>query len=531
MIAPDNKYKQAWNVFIFFLTVLAAVEIPLRLVLGYTVSGAWRLLDFAITASFCLDLVLNFLSADTIGGKLVQNPRRIARHYLSGWFIVDFLAAFPFELIFTGPMAALTGGARVLRLFRLFRLTRLARFMQRMAREDIISLPVLRMLFLTFWVLLIAHWTACGWIALGGVPDVTDSLSVYIEALYWSITTITTIGYGDITPDGNAQMVFTMFIQLIGAATYGYVIGNIASLMANIDVSRAQYLEKMEKVSTFMRFRKIPAALQEQIRNYYTYLWESRRGYDESQVLADLPAPLETRVAMYLNRGVIEKVPIFEDANEDLISRICLRLRAEVFTPGDYIFRKGEIGSRMYFISRGSVDVVSENGREIHATLREGNFFGEIALLMSQPRTASIRAMDYCDVYSLDKEQFESIMRDFPDVLQRIRQRALERQAQVEERAEEHEVERLRQVPPVQVENLYVQSGKGGPLLSWSPVNDAAVYQVMRLDQGMHRWRNINACVQNNHYLDIPASGQPAYYRVRAVNQAGTGAWSEVVAV
>jgi len=392
LIDPDHNLKQTWDGWIAALTIFASVELPLRFVIKYEMPLWLFTIDRIIVASFLLDIVLNFFTKIYIGGKPVTNKRRIALEYLKTWFIIDFIAAFPFDL-FVGPgLIKLTDATRILRLLRLLRLTRLAQVMQKIGRADIINTSVLRMIFFTFWMALIMHWSACIWMALGGNAAETPESYRYLRSLYWSVTTITTIGFGDITPQNGPQTIFTILIELLGAGMYGYVIGNIASLLANIDVARANWLEKMEKINYFMRYRQIPLDIQENIRNYYSYLWESRRGYDESHILEDLPSSLRLQVAMFLNRNIIEKVPIFKGASDELIRQIIMNLRPVVYTPGDFIFRKGDVGTSMYFISKGTVEVVSEDGRNVFATLHEGNFFGEIALLLKQPRTASIRA-------------------------------------------------------------------------------------------------------------------------------------------
>ena len=74
----------------------------------------------------------------------------------------------------------------------------------------------------------------------------------------------------------------------------------------------------------------------------------------------------------------------------------------------------------MFFISSGSVDVVSEDGKTIYTTLIDGNFFGELSLLLEQPRIASIRATGFTHLYTLDKKPFERVLLQYPDLKQQI---------------------------------------------------------------------------------------------------------------
>jgi voltage-gated potassium channel len=185
----------------------------------------------------------------------------------------------------------------------------------------------------------------------------------------------------------------------------------------------------MEKLATFLKYRHIPNALQRRIYDYYSYLWENRMGYDESAVLSGLPPSLQAEVSLLLKREFIEKVPFLKGGSLELIRDIAFQLRPVIFTPGTYIFRAGAIGRHMYFISHGTVEVISPDGRTIMRTLTDGDLFGEMALLFSQPRSATVRATDYCDLYTLDKDTFKDVLSHYPDFSRYIEEIAENRRA------------------------------------------------------------------------------------------------------
>ncbi len=117
-----------------------------------------------------------------------------------------------------------------------------------------------------------------------------------------------------------------------------------------------------------------------------------------------------------LNRETLAKVPLFGGAEPVLLASLIMALKSVVFQPGDIVIRKGEIGRELYLISQGEVEVVDDAGHVV-ATLGEGNFFGEISLLTSAPRNATVRAKSYCDFFMLDKSDFMRVLRDRPQFL------------------------------------------------------------------------------------------------------------------
>lgn len=437
LLKPDSKFRTTWDVIVIGVMIVAAIQVPLSLVIDIKFNAVFLCIYITYFLVFSSDIYVQFNTGFYRAGKLVTSKREIAVRYFKGWFLIDFLTAIPFELIalslpvyFNTEMPdTIEQGIKYLnpRIIRLFGLIRLAHmgqlfsFMRVWQHANKFNPSILRMSFSLFWLGMIAHWIALGWIALGKTDPALSAHVNYLRAFYWTSTTLTTIGYGDITPSTSWQMVYTIFVQLLGAGMFGYMIGNIASLLANVDISRTQFQERLEKLSNFMRSRSIPGNLQERIRAYHYYLWDTRRGSDEEEVLNQLPHNLRVEVALVLNSEIIQKVPLFQGAGEQLIRQIVLNLKPLLVLPGDIIFRKGEIGNEMYFISKGSVEIIDETSGDVYATIADGQFFGEIALLMSSPRTATVRAKDYCDLYVLDQITFERILEHYPEFAAQIR--------------------------------------------------------------------------------------------------------------
>ncbi|OQY35634.1 MAG: hypothetical protein B6241_00130 [Spirochaetaceae bacterium 4572_59] len=441
VINPDYRRKIMWDSFILLITIAITIIVPLITVYRIPMTGWLFLFDFFITMVFILDIYLESHTGIYEQREYRDNLETIRNEYKRTAMPIDILAALPLYMIltlFNSPL--ILEIAIYANLFRLVKLFRVRRTISRIRNSKKMNPSFIRMALLIFWILIAAHLISCGWIYItGGLGDAAR-LNRYIVAFYWTVTTLTTIGYGDITPDqtNNAQIMFIVVIELIGAGMYGFIIGNISNIIANIDIAKSQYQEKMEKVSTFMKYKHIPVDLKDKINDYYDYLWKSRRGYDESSILMDLPKPLQTSVSLFLNREIIQKVPLFEGTSEEFIKDIILNLKPIVFTPDDYVFIKGEIGYEMYFISRGSIDVVSEDEQIVYATLGAGSFFGEIALLFSAPRNATIKAREYCDCYSLKKDTFDEILGRFPEFAKRISKEAGIRRAETEKKQQDN---------------------------------------------------------------------------------------------
>lgn len=535
IIEPDGRLRKNWDMVVLVVTIYSAITVPLIIV--FKIFGSvYDILSISmVTLIFFADVVINFYTAVPGKGNLIYNRRYISRSYLRSWFIIDLIAAFPMPLLgLIFPAAGIAGVFIILRLNRLLKLLRIGKSLKRLSGPRM-NPAIFRLVLLVFWIMMAAQTIACGWIIMTGNPGGLTPFALYIRAFYWTTTTLTTIGYGDVIPNGTSQTIYVILIEIIGAGMYGLIIGNIANLIANIDVAKAQHREKMEKLNTFLRYRNIPLNLSRKINDYFEYLWQTRRGYEESDVLKDLPPSLKTWVALFLNKEVIEKVPLFEGASQEFIKETILNLTPVVFTPGDYIVTAGEVGYDMFFISKGTVDVVSSDGATTYATLSDGQFFGEIALLLSMPRTASIIARDYCDLYRLDKETFDSILGRYPDFVATIRELAEKRRnelntAKIKKEKKDAGKEKKEHNVPEKITGVSAKESGSVVMLNWKSVDNFGHYEIARRKHGAKKWGFLEKNLRTTRYTDRNYEKiKNPEYRVRAVNVSGPGPWSDIV--
>lgn len=411
-ILTNIYFIRAWNTFVAIITIILAVIIPIEAAAHIWDYEVLMLESTFVTIIYTLDIAYNIFIA-----KQRQNTFRLdenfhLKQYFRKWFIFDLLAVLPFGL-FHQP-------------YRLIRLAKLIPvfYKLRLARLRILAFTNQLLLINLFLVLgLVTHWIACGWLVIRGFDLEKDLVENYVNALYWSITTITTVGYGDVVPLTYIEKIYAFSTMLVGLGIFGYFIGYITSILSKKDPAREHYLQNIEQLSLFVKYRSLDLTLQRRIHDYYTYKWQRRLGFDEQSFLEGLPPGLKMEVALHLKKDVIESIPLFREAPQSLIEAIALHLQPVVCTPGDYVFKVGEEANEMYFIVQGKVKILARDGKEI-AFLQSGDFFGEISLFKKRTRTASVRAESYCDLYRLSRVAYDRVISKYPGVSGKIEKEA-----------------------------------------------------------------------------------------------------------
>ena len=406
----NNLSNLIWNAIVALAAGALAIFIPLDIIYNLRPEFNFILFSLVVTLIFAIDIVYKLFYHNRILDLEFDEPINI-NEYLKKLFVFDLIAVVPFGLLFDNSY---------MQLLNLVKLINIAVEMRHIRRREIRHVNTFSLLFFGYWIIQIAHWVACIWLSIRGFDHNAPFIDSYLKSIYWAVTTITTIGYGDITPTTNSQIVFTIFVEIIGVGTYGYLIGKMASFFTKKDPAKTRYLANMEELSTLVKLRTIPRDLQRRIRNYHTYMYNQRLGYDEISFLDKLPESLKVELSLCLKEDLINKITLFRSQEENFLKDVAMHLIPLVLTPGDYVFREGEEALNMYFVVHGELIVLKGRDETAISALHQGDFFGEIALFKDMPRTASVRAISYCDLYKLSRDQFELILMNHPGVREEV---------------------------------------------------------------------------------------------------------------
>jgi hypothetical protein len=401
-----NTKEFLWLAIIFWAASFTAIEAPFSFVFKTKIQTWQLVIDAIISLLFMADLIYHLKESKAAKSKkdvhVVQKKWTIVF-----MFAVDILSCIPFDLL-----SHFLGHQEFFVAFRFMRMIRIVKIYTLI--ENITIVPFLfKIQSIAFGCLMVVNWIACGWIYIYPRTEEIDITSYYIKSFYWALTTLTTIGYGDIVPQNNAGRIFTCFIMIIGVGMYGIVIGNISRMLASADRYKEQSREKINDLLMFMKHYKIPEKLQQATINHYAHLYSKRLSDNDEKIIADLPHALQQEMQIYMKIKLISSIPIFNGCSSECLKDVSIHLEQIYSSPGDMIIKIGDIGEEMFIIAHGNVDIILNGGDRV-ATLHDGQIFGEIALLKETTRTANVQSQDYCDLFKLTKKSFNDIVERYP---------------------------------------------------------------------------------------------------------------------
>ncbi|XP_006044187.2 potassium voltage-gated channel subfamily H member 6 [Bubalus bubalis] len=446
-----SPFKAVWDWLILLLVIYTAVFTPYSAAFllsdqdesqrgdcGYTCSPL-TVVDLIVDIMFVVDIIINFRTTYVnTNDEVVSHPRRIAVHYFKGWFLIDMVAAIPFDLlIFRTGSDETTTLIGLLKTARLLRLVRVARKLDRYSEY---GAAVLFLLMCTF--ALIAHWLACIWYAIGNVerpylePKIgwLDSLGAqlgkryngsdpasgpsvqdkYVTALYFTFSSLTSVGFGNVSPNTNSEKVFSICVMLIGSLMYASIFGNVSAIIQRLYSGTARYHTQMLRVKEFIRFHQIPNPLRQRLEEYFQHAWSYTNGIDMNAVLKGFPECLQADICLHLHRALLQHCPAFHGASKGCLRALAVKFKTTHAPPGDTLVHLGDVLSTLYFISRGSIEILRDD--VVVAILGKNDIFGEPVSLHARPgkSSADVRALTYCDLHKIQRADLLEVLDMYP---------------------------------------------------------------------------------------------------------------------
>ncbi|XP_058797652.1 potassium voltage-gated channel protein eag [Phymastichus coffea] len=439
-------FKAIWDWIILCLTFYTAIMVPYNVAFKNKTSEDVFLLvvDTIVDVIFFIDIVLNFHTTFVgAGGEVVSDPKVIRMNYLKSWFIIDLLSCLPYDVFnaFDHDEDGIGSLFSALKVVRLLRLGRVVRKLDRYLEYGAAMLILL----LCFYML-VAHWLACIWYSIGrsdadaGVQyswlwklaNVTQSpysyhwtnastasfelvagpsrRTMYVTALYFTMTCMTSVGFGNVAAETDNEKIFTICMMIIAALLYATIFGHVTTIIQQMTSATAKYHDMLNNVREFMKLHEVPKALSERVMDYVVSTWAMTKGLDTDKVLNYCPKDMKADICVHLNRKVFNEHPAFRLASDGCLRALAMHFTMSHSAPGDLLYHTGESIDSLCFIVTGSLEVIQDD--EVVAILGKGDVFGDSFWKDNAvgQSAANVRALTYCDLHTIKRDKLLEVL-------------------------------------------------------------------------------------------------------------------------
>ncbi|KAK2580594.1 hypothetical protein KPH14_007716 [Odynerus spinipes] len=379
-----------------------------------------------------LDIIGNCITGyhDKNDALVELRPSKIFKKYVKGYFVSDVLSSLPYDHI-TLKWRKLPGkdSYHSITLINILPFLKLARYPTLNANIfqlfqyftiEYFYYQLTTTLLLGFYLII---WFSCLCYLLPvlslhflNIPstECDDCWMVGIEkeglafrfqhALFIVLENLLASGYGVFPPKTDIHIILNTVLMIFGR------------IRASSDAAEIKFQEIISQVEAYTRQKQLPLQMKNRLLAYYERLRDE--------------------IAMKSCRRLVENVTLFRDLPQEVLKSIVKNLKFELYLQNDVIVRSGTHGDCMFFLSTGTVAVLTPTGKEV-CHLDDGAHFGEVALLVpDQKRVATVIAIEVCEVYRLDRKDFRKcvvVHSELFATIERIATERIEKTVMVEE--------------------------------------------------------------------------------------------------
>jgi CRP-like cAMP-binding protein len=409
LILPNDVPKQIWDTYMTFLVIFISFVVPYRVAFITEDEGIsnWDITMIIIDSCFAVDIVLNFFTAYINDNKeYVLDRKLIIRHYLLTWFFLDVVSCIPFNLILdVNNYNSLARVSRLPRLYKVIRIIRLTR-MLKIAKEksklskylnEVLSFSIgfERFVFFLAFMVIFVHLAAWFYFFIGSIEsDERDAwyftrnlqddsnFDLYITCLYFVFTTITTVGFGDISGGTNSERIFCAFLMIFGVLAFSFTTSSLSTLITNMDSRNAKLKTRLAQLNSLNSKYNLNLRLYHKLEKVLKFD-HSKHEQFEVGFLNDIPQRLRVELSLHMYQKYIKKLPFLQEKNGHFIAFVCPMLVPQFVPEKEIIYKEGDPVNEVYFLLSGKVGMVLnvESKQHVFMYIEEGHYFGEIDLL------------------------------------------------------------------------------------------------------------------------------------------------------
>lgn len=226
----------------------------------------------------------------------------------------------------------------------------------------------------------------------------------YVTAIYWSIVTLTTTGYGDLHAENPREMLFDIFYMLFNLGLTSYIIGNMTNLVVHWTSRTRTFRDTIRAASEFAKRNQLPLRIQDQMLAHVCLKFNTE-GLKQQETLNGLPKAIRSSIAHHLFFPIVQSAYLFRGVSYDLIFQLVPEMEAEYFPPKEDVILQNETPTDMYILVSGAVDLIAkvDGLDQVNGKAVTGEIFGEIAVLCGRPQPFTVRTSEVSELLRLNR--------------------------------------------------------------------------------------------------------------------------------
>ncbi|KAL4481511.1 hypothetical protein ABPG74_007600 [Tetrahymena malaccensis] len=433
---PSSKLIKAWDSILAVLIMLFTLLLNLQLFFGMDITNFYLLYDVMINFSI-IDIFVELNTGVVQKGNVINDRQFILKSYITNIFFFDLLGnisiiLFVFNLENSDYLKLLIN---ILFLFKWVKIKKILKeatyyFSYEKNHKNLVDL-----LKLLFFVIGICHIFCLFWHGLGQLSinrgesnnwikskNLVDASTYerYIYSFYFLAVTMATVGYGDITPQNDLEVLFTAITIFVTCIVYAFSINTIGSIIENIEKKDKKYKENLQIIHGVMREENVSRELKIKISNYVEYLYKESNEIQKKQenlIINKLSTKLRNDLTLEIQGKYLNDIPLFKNIKEkDKVTSI---MEEQLFSPGEIIFKQDELDDcSIYYIVKGSVAILySQNNKHredlVISLKNKSEYFGEHSFISGIPRSLSAKATDFCRIYKISRQRFQQVIKQY----------------------------------------------------------------------------------------------------------------------
>lgn len=471
ILLPGSQYRLMWDSLMVVATALATTLMPLSLMYWTTESvdgdradilssGLVAVVLHTVDVLWVLDVVVNLRTGHTSQGRLVRSPRLIFMNYARTWLVMDLATAWPAIFV---PRHALVG----LRIVKLLRLVHLTYAIEKLCGE-LRSLPLM-VLKVALMIFLPVHVLACAWratrsssslsaaalLSTCGGKDLSTAPEAcmptwqrYMQDAYWVVMTLTTVGFGDIHPDGADGRVLSICVMLMAPFFNGTIVSFLTHFSRRLFNDEVQ--REVSEAMRFLRRRDVPSELRRRVEHCLRCRLRQETQLAVLPTLMQKLSPsMQRELTLDLLSSTVLNFRLFKGASVAFIAEIAQAHTWVQCIVGDLIVEEGQLEQELVFVVLGRLlllnpvdhreghpgrgygggtphkaqagwvsGVDDEQEQEfVEQEICVGGWFGEASLFnLQQVRTHTVFARIDSELAALPASSYHDIVSRYPQV-------------------------------------------------------------------------------------------------------------------